>query len=198
MATRERPTQADRRARSRAALLEATARGISRAGYANLVLADVAAEAGYTRGALYHQFRDKDALVLATLDWVYETWYAEVGSVFDEELPPVEALAELARGHAVYCRRDIAGLMVTLRVEPAARDHPVGVAVRTRIRELVVRVRRLIIAGREDGSIPPGPQATVLAAAVMSAIEAVVIAVAGHPEDDEEIARRVALGLVSA
>ncbi len=87
MATRERPTQADRRARSRAALLEATARGISRSGYANLVLADVAAEAGYTRGALYHQFRDKDALVLATLDWVYETWYAHVGSIFDEELP---------------------------------------------------------------------------------------------------------------
>ena len=72
-------------------MLEATARGISRAGYANLVLADVAAEAGYTRGALYHQFRDKDALVLATLDG-YETWYAHVGSVFDEELPPVEAL----------------------------------------------------------------------------------------------------------
>jgi AcrR family transcriptional regulator len=198
MATRERPTQADRRARSRAALLEATARGISRTGYANLVLADVAAEAGYTRGALYHQFRDKDALVLATLDWVYETWYAQVGSVFDEELPPVEALAELARRHAVYCRRDIAGLMVTLRVELAARDHPVGEAVRAQIRELVGRVRRLILAGRRDGSIPPGPPATVLAAAVMSAIEAVVIALAGRTGDDEEIARRVALGLVSA
>jgi AcrR family transcriptional regulator len=198
MATRERPTQADRRARSRAALLEATARGISRTGYANLVLADVAAEAGYTRGALYHQFRDKDALVLATLDWVYETWYAQVGSVFDEELPPVEALAELARRHAVYCRRDIAGLMVTLRVELAARDHPVGEAVRAQIRELVGRVRRLILAGRRDGSIPPGAPATVLAAAVMSAIEAVVIALAGRTADDEQIARRVALALVSA
>jgi AcrR family transcriptional regulator len=197
MATRERPTQADRRARSRAALLEATARGISRAGYANLVLADVAAEAGYTRGALYHQFRDKDALVLATLDWVYETWYAEVGSVFDE-LAPVEALAELARRHAVYCRRDIAGLMLTLRLELAARDHPVGEAVRAQIRELVGRVRQLILAGRRDGSIPPGPPATVLAAAAMSAIEAVVIALAGRPGDDEEIARRVALGVVSA
>jgi AcrR family transcriptional regulator len=197
MATRERPTQADRRARSRAALLEATARGISRAGYANLVLADVAAEAGYTRGALYHQFRDKDALVLATLDWVYETWYAEVGSVFDE-LAPVEALAELARRHAVYCRRDIAGLMLTLRFELAARDHPVGEAVRAQIRELVGRVRQLILAGRRDGSIPPGPPATVLAAAAMSAIEAVVIALAGRPGDDEEIARRVALGVVSA
>jgi len=198
MATLERPTQADRRARSRAALLEATARGISRAGYANLVLEDVAAEAGYTRGALYHQFRDKDALLLATLDWVYETWYAEVGSVFDEGLPPVEALAELARRHAVYCRRDIAGLMVTLRVELAARDHPVGQAVRMQIRELVGRVRRLILAGRRDGSIPPGPPANVLAAAVMSAIEAVVIALAGRPGDDEAIARRVALGLVGA
>jgi AcrR family transcriptional regulator len=197
MATCERRTQADRRARSRSALLEATARGISRAGYANLVLADVAAEAGYTRGALYHQFRDKDALVLATLDWVYETWYAEVGSVFDAELAPVEALAELARRHAVYCRRDIAGLMVTLRYELAARNHPVGEAVRAQIRELVDRVRRLILAGRRDGSIPPGPPATVLAAAVMSAIEAVVIALAGRPGDDEEIARRVAIGLVS-
>jgi hypothetical protein len=59
-------------------------------------------------------------------------------------------------------------------------------------------VRRLILAGRHDGSIPPGPPATVLAAAVMSAIEAVVIALAGRPGDDEEIARRVALGLVSA
>jgi len=177
-------------------LLEATARGISRAGYANLVLEDVAAEAGYTRGALYHQFRDKDALVLATLDWVYETWYAEVGLVFDEELAPVEALAELARRHAIYCRRDIAGLMLTLRFELAARDHPVGEAVRAQIRELVGRVRQLIVAGRRDGSIPSGPPATVLAAAAMSAIEGVVVACAGHPGDDEEIARRVALGLV--
>lgn len=197
MATGERATQADRRARSRAALLEATARGISRVGYANLVLEDVAAEAGYTRGALYHQFRDKDALVLATLDWVYATWYADVGSVFDEELAPVEALAELARRHAVYCRRDIAGLMLTLRFELAARDHPVGEAVRAQIRELVGRVRRLILAGRRDGSIPPGPPASVLAAATMAAIEGVVIALAGRPGDDEAIARRVALGLVA-
>jgi AcrR family transcriptional regulator len=198
MPTRERPTQADRRARSRAALLEATARGISRAGYANLVLTDVAAEAGYTRGALYHQFRDKDALVLATLDWVYETWYDEVGSVFDEDLAPVEALAEVARRHAVYCRRDIAGLMIKLRVELAARDHPVGAAVRAQIRELVERVRGLILAGRRDGSIPAGPPANVLASALLSAVEAVVIALAGRPGDDEEVARRVALGLVSS
>jgi AcrR family transcriptional regulator len=192
-----RATQADRRARSRAALLEATARGISRVGYGTLVLELVAAEAGYTRGALYHQFRDKDALVLATVEWVRETWYDEVGSVFDEDLPAAEALVELARRHAVYCRRDIARLMVVLRVEFASRDHPVGDAVRAQVAELVVRVGRLIVAGRSDGAIPPGPPAAVLAGALLAAIEGAVIAMAGRPGEDEEIAQRVALGLLS-
>jgi len=193
-----RVTQADRRARSRAALLEATARGISRVGYGNLVLEEVAAEAGYTRGALYHQFRDKEALVLATIEWVHDTWYAEVGSVFDEDLPPAEALVELARRHAVYCRRDIARLMVMLRVEFASRDHPVGDAVRAQVAELVERVRRLIMAGRRDGTIPPGPPAIVLAAAFLATIEGVVIALAGRVGEDAELAQRVALGLLSA
>ena len=195
----ERParlTQADRRARSRAALLEATARGISRVGYGRLVLEEVAAEAGYTRGALYHQFRDKDALVLATLEWVHDTWYAEVGSLFDEDLPPVEALVELARRHAVYCRRDNARMMVALRVEFSVREHPVGDAVRAQTRKLLEHVRRLIVAGRRDGSVAPGPPAPVLARAFMSAVEGVVIALAGRIGDDEELAQRVALGLL--
>src|SRR5215216_6433873 len=162
---RVRRTQAQRSARSRAALLEATARGISRVGYGNLVLDEVAAEAGYTRGALYHQFRDKETLVLAALEWVDETWHAEVGSVFDEDLPPVDALVELARRHAVYCRRDNARMMVALRVELGSRDHPVGDAVRAQTRELLEHVGDLIATGRRAGSIAPGPPATVLASA---------------------------------
>jgi AcrR family transcriptional regulator len=192
----ERLTQAGRRARSRAALLEATARGLSRVGYSNLKLDAVAADAGYTRGALYHQFADKDALVLATVEWVHETWHAEVGSVFEEDVPPVEALVELARRHAVYCRRDIAGVMTALRVEFGSRDHPLGDAVRAEMIDLIGRVRELIEAGREDGSIPPGPAASTLAAASLAAIEGAVIGLAGRTLDDEEVAERVARGLL--
>src|SRR3954462_9366159 len=72
-------TQAERSARSRSALLESAARGISRHGYGKLVLKDVAREAGYTRGALYHQFKDKEDLALAVLDWVGQNWIGEVG-----------------------------------------------------------------------------------------------------------------------
>jgi len=189
-------TQADRRARSRGALLEATARGLSRAGYGNLVLDAVAAEAGYTRGALYHQFRDKEALALAALEWVHETWYAEVGSVFEEDLPPVDALVELARRHAVYCRRDIAGVMAAVRVEFGTRDHPLGHAVRREMAELVGRVRCVIDAGRADGTIPPGPAAVVLAMASLAAIEGAVIALAGRDGEDEEVAERIVRGLL--
>ena len=190
-------SQADRRARSRAALLEATARGLSRVGYGNLVLSEVAAEAGYTRGALYHQFADKEALVLATVRWVRETWDAEVGVVFDDaSLFPAEALVELARRHAVYCRRDIAGVMNALRVEFIAADHPIGEALRDVMRDLTARMAILIEEGRREGVIADGPPAHLLAGAAMSAIEAAVIAVSGH-QHDVEIAERLARGLLA-
>ena len=70
-------TQVERRERTRAALLESAARHLSRYGYGNLKLEQVARDAGYTRGALYHQFDDKDDLVLAVLAWVDETWREE-------------------------------------------------------------------------------------------------------------------------
>lgn len=103
-ATRPRFTQAERSARTRSAQLESAARGLSRYGYGNLVLEQVAREAGYTRGALYHQFKDKEDLALAVLEWVDETWWREVGKPAERQPDPVAALLALARGHAVYCR----------------------------------------------------------------------------------------------
>ena len=80
-------TQAERSARTRSALLESAARGLSRYGYGNLVLEQVARDAGYTRGALYHQFKDKEDLALAVLEWVDETWQARGGRAGRTESP---------------------------------------------------------------------------------------------------------------
>ena len=85
-----RSTQAERSARTRSALLESAARGLSRYGYGNLVLEQVAREAGYTRGALYHQFKDKEDLALAVVEWVDETWRREVGGPAEQE--PIRSL----------------------------------------------------------------------------------------------------------
>jgi AcrR family transcriptional regulator len=189
-------TQAERRARSRSALLEAAARGLSRYGYGHLRLQEVAREAGYTRGALYHQFKDKADLALAVIDWVHENWLREVGEPARREPDPVSELIALARGHAVFCRRDIARVVMALRVEFSGQDHPVGREIERVSETGIKRVTRLIQAGRKDGSIPPGPPAGTVALAFMGALEGTVIAVAGQAPHDEELATRVAAGVL--
>ena len=191
-----RSTQAERSARTRAALLESAARGLSRSGYGNLVLEQVARDAGYTRGALYHQFSGKEDLALAVVKWVDESWRREVGAPVKEEPDPVAALIGLARGHAVYCRRDVARVAMALRLEFSGRDHPVGRELERVSRALVRRCARLIEAGRRDGSIPPGPPASTVALALVGALEGSVIAVAGRAPHDEELAARAVAGVL--
>jgi AcrR family transcriptional regulator len=191
-----RPTQAEWRARSREALLEAAARGLSRFGYGNVVLEHVAREAGYTRGALYHQFKDKEDLALAVIDWVDETWRQEVGSAVDRERDPVAALMTLARGHAVLCRRDIARVGMALRLEFSDLDHPVGRHLKEISDGLVRRCARLIAAGRKEGAIPPGPPARVVALAFIGAMEGAVIELAGQAPHDERLVARATAGVL--
>jgi AcrR family transcriptional regulator len=192
----ERPTQAERLARSRSALLESAARGLSRQGYARLNLEQVAREAGYTRGALYHQFEDKQALAMAVIHWVDESWRAEVGPLIDAESEPVDALLAMARGHAVFCRRDVARVVMALRLEFSGQDHPVGAEIERVSKSGLKRVAKLIQAGRRDGSIPPGPPAATVALAFMGALEGTVIAVAGRAPDDQLLAARAAAGVL--
>src|SRR3954454_18947829 len=190
----ERPTQAQRRERSRSALLESAARGLSRQGYARLNLEEVAREAGYTRGALYHQFSDKTDLALAVIRWVDESWRAEVGPRIDRETKPVDALMAMARGHAFFCRRDVARVVMALRVEFSGHVHPVGREIEQISESGIKRVIRLINAGRRDGSTPPGPPARATALAFVGGLEGAVIALSGQAPHDEVLAARVAAG----
>jgi AcrR family transcriptional regulator len=193
---RSRETQAQRRERSRSALLESAARGLSRHGYGTLRLEDVAREAGYSRGAIYHQFKDKEDLALAVIDWVDEAWGREVGEPARRIGDPVGELIALARGHAVFCRRDVAGVATALRVEFSGRDHPVGRRLERIGQGAITRVARLVEAGRRGGSVPPGPPAPLLARAFMGALEGTVIEVASCEPHDEALAARACAGVL--
>ncbi|GAA2670632.1 hypothetical protein GCM10010412_049750 [Nonomuraea recticatena] len=176
--------------------MEAAARGLSTYGYANLVLERVASEAGYTRGALYHLFANKEELALAVVRWVEESWNAEVGRLADEEADPVEALLLMARGHAVYCRRDVAGVLMTLRMEFAGQDHPVGRAIAEIVDRVLAVCADRIAAGRATGAIPPGPPPQQTADAYLGALEGVTIPLAGHAPYDVELAERAVRGVL--
>jgi AcrR family transcriptional regulator len=193
---RERRTQAQRRARTRDALLASAARGLSRYGYGNLNLKQVASEAGYTRGALYHQFSDKEDLALAVLAWVNESWMREVGEPARQEIDPVAELIAIARGHAVFCRQDVAQVVMALRVEFSGQDHPIGRAIERISDSGVRRVARLVNAGRRSGHIPPGPPARAVGFAFFGALEGTVIQLGGQVPHDEVLAARAVAGVL--
>jgi AcrR family transcriptional regulator len=189
-------TQADRRARTRDALLEAAARGISSHGYSALGLEQVASEAGYSRGALYHQFAGKEELALAVVRWIDETWAAEVAQPSLAEATPTDTLLTIARRHAVYCRRDVARVMNVLHVEFGGREHPVGRAVEEIVERLMVWCTDLIVAGRADGSLPAGPPPRETADVFLSVVEAVGVTVAGRTPHDVELMERAVRGVL--
>jgi AcrR family transcriptional regulator len=158
----------------------------------------VAAEAGYTRGALYHQFTGKEDLALAVVMWVASTWEHEVWEPANRQTEPVAVLVALARGHVVYCRRDVARVIMALRVEFAGREHPVADTIERIVHGNALRFAGLITAGRAAGSIPAGPPAETLAIAGIGALEGLAIQVAGQVPDDEVLAERLMLGMLGA
>ncbi|MET9859501.1 TetR/AcrR family transcriptional regulator [Streptomyces smyrnaeus] len=177
-------------------MLEAAARRLSTHGYAHLTLDWVAGEAGYSRGAVYHQFAGKEELALAVVTWVEETWTAEVGSPAAAEADPVDALMALARRHAVFCRRDVARVLLTLRIEFAGQDHPVGRAIAEMVDRLDADCAELIAAGRTSGVIPPGPPPRETAAAYTAVVEAVGVELAGRAPYDIELMDRAVRGVL--
>jgi AcrR family transcriptional regulator len=77
----KRRTQAERSAATRGALVAAARRLFAERGYAAVGTPEVAAAAGVTRGALYHQFADKADLFLAVYEQVEQEVTARIGEL---------------------------------------------------------------------------------------------------------------------
>jgi AcrR family transcriptional regulator len=69
--------------RTRARLLDAAARVFARRGYHVATLAEVASEAGFTKGAVYSNFESKEALFLALVDQEIAKRVREIGAVVE-------------------------------------------------------------------------------------------------------------------
>jgi AcrR family transcriptional regulator len=74
-----------RRAQTRAALLEAAARVYARRGFAGATLEEVAAEAGFTKGAVYAHFGSKENLLLALVEEYLAGQMTEQMALFDRD-----------------------------------------------------------------------------------------------------------------
>jgi AcrR family transcriptional regulator len=89
-------SRVERRRQTRAAVLEAAARVFATRGFAGASTEEIAAEAGFTRGAVYSNFADKTDLFLAVLDQRLDSRAAEVAALVEGTDDPAAFFAALA------------------------------------------------------------------------------------------------------
>jgi AcrR family transcriptional regulator len=111
-------------AATRAALVDAALFAFAREGIDRATLAGIAEAAGVTRGAVYHHFADKDALLAAVLGETWDVVAAPVWAALDAPGVPLAARLEafaLAWLAALHTDRRFAALMaVSLRATASA------------------------------------------------------------------------------
>lgn len=104
---------------TRRALLRAARRLFARHGYAGTGIDQIAAAAGATRGAVYHHFDGKEALVLAVLDEMQAALAAEVVEAAAQERDPWARMRVALATFLEACTRP-AQARILLEVAPEA------------------------------------------------------------------------------
>ena len=88
-------TRAEQREHTRVCLVQAAAKVFTRRGYDKASLDEVAEEAGFTKGAVYSNFKGKEDLFLATIDAHFEERLESIKRVMQAE-PGEEGIAHAA------------------------------------------------------------------------------------------------------
>lgn len=127
MAGVKRRTQAERRAATRTALLEATVECLVEYGYTNVTAAQIATRAGVTRGAQAHYFATKAELVVAALEYATQRIIEDLRT--DPPHRPTEAETVMALVDRLWRMHDsktflaVVELWFGSRTDPELHEH---------------------------------------------------------------------------
>ena len=179
-------TPARRRQLTRDALVSAAEEVFARQGFEGTSLEEIAATAGFSRGAIYSNFGGKEQLLLAVNQRFNERFLAQFHDFMeaspDKGVPDLEAIAE--RWHAMqhHDPQQLAlGLEFTLHLlrNPAARDR-----IAEQRRQVVEMVARSIEQGAANLGATLKIPATTLARIVLATTDGLQLA--GHFEPDQD------------
>ena len=99
-------TRKEKQARTRSALLRSAAKLICRKGITEASIDDMAADAGYTKGAFYANFKSKEELFLVMLDERYAAELERLEAHLPGEGAPAEEVRESAEDFIRFARSD--------------------------------------------------------------------------------------------
>jgi len=146
-----RMSRADRQAQTRRALLDAGRELFVREGFHGATLDRVAADAGYTKGAVYANFPTKADLFLAIFEERVETRRARMREIAERATSPAELRDRQMADWQRVLRDERAWSLLLLEFWVHAARDP---ALRDRLRELHLRIRATLaeIVGAAGGT----------------------------------------------
>lgn len=110
--TRRRLARQEQRERTLKRLLDSAEELFAQKGIAETSIEQIAENAGYSRGAFYSNFDDKDALVIKLVERQQESAIVETNTIAEAATDPDEMLARL-----LEWSRDVLGARTTLDIE---------------------------------------------------------------------------------
>jgi len=160
---------------TREAILEATYRALCAHGYADLTMRDIAEETETSKASLHYHYDTKEELMLAFLEYLYDEFTAEYGEV--EGGHAVERLVALVDGILDRSEPECDEAFETALLELKAQA-PYVEAYREAMERfdafLRQRVRDLVAAGKEEGTIRGDVDADDTAAFVATLVAGVI------------------------
>ncbi|MGB5875140.1 MAG: TetR/AcrR family transcriptional regulator [Bacteroidota bacterium] len=136
-------------------ILDAAIQLFSRKGFRSTSLSDLAQATGLTKGALYHHFRNKDALFYAVLENLRFLWRERVFRDMLERKSALERLEILFDNHArlIEERETFCLVLSSLVMEMDSVNAEFMDALREIFADLTALIQRIVEKGQENGEV---------------------------------------------
>ncbi len=136
-------------------ILDAAIQLFSRKGFRSTSLSDLAQATGLTKGALYHHFRNKDALFYAVLENLRFLWRERVFRDMLEKKNALERLETLFDNHArlIEERETFCLVLSSLVMEMDSVNTEFMDALREVFADLTALIQRIIEKGQENREV---------------------------------------------
>ena len=138
-------------------IAKAALRLFARKGYANASLEEIATRAGFTKGAVYHFFKSKEALLIALLRDIEERSIGKTTLALEQtDGGAMDKLVRFKNLQAQWAARnaDDLAILIWVSVESAHRKS----AVRSQVLHIYARIEEaltgIIEAGKKSGEFP--------------------------------------------
>ena len=159
----------------RAEAVEAVIKLAESANPEEITTSAIAARMKLTQGALFRHFPTKDAIWQGVMEWVSDRLLARIDRLAGAESDPLAALEAMFLGHVDFIAehpgvpRMMAGQLQNAGETPAKR------MARALVENYGNRLRRILVAARAEGLVPPGLDIEAAAALFLGMVQGLVM-----------------------